>query len=172
MATCTISGVLYLPSGAVAAYGNLRVVKSIKSGVVILNDPIDYTADANGAIEFTAEQGATLYIYANASGFDTNGARGVAVSVPSASTATLETIAPATSVPDTVPVAVPGGGYQSTLQSAATSWTITHGLGSRPLCVQVFDVSWNLIEAQIVHTSANVVTVTFNVAQSGYVRVI
>ena len=172
MALCTLTGTLYLPSGAVAPYGKLRVVKAIKSGIVILADPTEYTADASGVITFTAEQGSTIYVHANAPGFDTCGAKGVPLIVPSASSATLESIAPATSVPGSFPVAVPGGGYQSTLQSAATSWTITHGLGSRPLSVTLYDASWNLIYGEVDATSTAVVTVTFNVAQSGYARIV
>lgn len=164
MATCTITGHLKLPSGAVAAYGKVRLVRAVLASNVILNDQTDYTADASGVVSFDAIQGSVIYVYANANGLDTNGPKGVALQVPNASTANLEDL-----VSSTFPAVK---SYQFTQASAATTWTINHNLGTRPLCVDLYDSSYQKIVGQVVHTSSTVCTVTFNVAQSGYARLV
>jgi hypothetical protein len=46
-----------------------------------------------------------------------------------------------------------------------TSFAITHGLGSRDVQVQVYDnATYDTVEVDVVRTSSNVVTISFNVA--------
>ena len=51
---------------------------------------------------------------------------------------------------------------------AATSYTVTHNLGTKDVTVQIFEnnADYNQIEADVQHTSTNVVTVKFAVAPS------
>jgi hypothetical protein len=164
MANCTITGSLKNPDGSAAAYGNLRLVRAELASNVILKNPTDYTANASGVVTFTAIQGATIYVYANANGLDINGPKGVPLQVPSSSTANLEDLVTAT--------ITPVKSYQFTQASAATTWTITHNLGMRPLVVDLYDTNYQKIVGQVVHTSVNVCTVTFNVAVAGTARLV
>lgn len=164
MATCTITGHLKLPSGAVAAYGKVRLVRAVLASNVILNDQTDYTADASGVVSFDAIQGSVIYVYANANGLDMNGPKGVALQVPNASTANLEDLVTATFTPVK--------SYQFTQASAATTWVINHNLGMRPLVVDLYDTNYQKIVGQVVHTSSTVCTVTFNVAVAGTARLV
>lgn len=164
MANCTITGNLKLPDGLAAAYGKVRIVRAVLASNVILNDGTDYTANASGVVTFTAIQGSVIYVYANANGLDTNGPKGVALQVPNTSTANLEDLVTAT----TTPVK----SFQFTQASAATTWTINHNLGMRPLVVDLYDTNYQKIVGQVVHTSSTVCTVTFNVAQAGYARLV
>ena len=174
LATCTITGTLYKPDGITLAVGEaLRIVKCVLSGGLITSylhtTPV---SDSNGVIAFTAPQGATIWVWGDVVGLNGNASEGTALVVPSNSTATLSALVPPTSTPGLVPVATPGGGYQFTQATPALTWTITHGLNSRPLSVQLFDLNWKKIEGTVDEsTSANVIVVTFNVAQAGYARI-
>jgi hypothetical protein len=56
--------------------------------------------------------------------------------------------------------------YTHIQSSPSTTWTITHNLGRRPN-VSLINGSNEVVEGSIVHTSINVVTVTFNSSLSG-----
>lgn len=173
LSTCVVSGTIYKPDGTAAANEVLRVVKAVKSGNLITSYlETSAVSDAMGMISITLPRNSTCYLWGNVVGFNANASAGVAIVVPDAATASLETIAPATSVPGTVPIAVAAGGYVHTQGSAATTWTITHNIGSRPTAVQCYDASYNLIFGQVVHTSTTVTTITFNSAQAGFARLI
>jgi hypothetical protein len=50
---------------------------------------------------------------------------------------------------------------------SATSYTVTHGLGSRRVMVQMYDSSsYETVYAQVVRTSTTAITVDFNNAPS------
>jgi hypothetical protein len=55
-----------------------------------------------------------------------------------------------------------------TQSTAATVWTVTHGLGKHP-AVTVEDSTHREVFAQIDFNSNNQITVTFNAPESGYV---
>lgn len=56
---------------------------------------------------------------------------------------------------------------------ASTEWEVTHSLSTVDVVVQVFDgVGFVIIPSEIQITSPSVVTVTFNTAQAGTVRII
>jgi len=61
--------------------------------------------------------------------------------------------------------------YEQTQVSPSTTWVITHNLGRYP-GVEVF-IDYQEVEPEnITFTSLDVVTITFNTAQSGYVKLI
>jgi hypothetical protein len=62
-------------------------------------------------------------------------------------------------------------GYEHTQSSAATTWTVNHSLGYRPI-VEVFTSGGVLLWGQVTHTSVNQFTVNFNTAQAGFARAI
>lgn len=71
-------------------------------------------------------------------------------------------------------VALPVNGvyfYTSAVASAST-WTITHGLGTYNLIVQLYDSSYNLMEADTVAaTDSDTVTVTLGESVAGYINI-
>ena len=174
LAICTISGTLYNADGTVAVGEYLRVVRCVLNGNLITNYLTKLgPSDANGNISFTLPQGATVWLFGNVVGFDLNEGDGVALVIPTTSTAALSSLPPPTSTPSTVPVAVPGGGFQFTQATPQTVWTITHGLNTRPMCVELYDLNWKKIAGDVdASTSANVIMVIFNVAQAGYARIV
>ena len=173
LSLCTISGTIYYPDGSPAVGEVLRIVRAVKDGE-LLSSLLQTTApaDANGLITFSVPRNAIVWMWGNVLGFNTNHSTGSPLAIPDSATATLISVDYATTTPNTVPLAVPGGGYIHTQGSAATTWTITHNLGARPLAAQVYDTSYQLLQAQVVHTSTTVTTITFNVAQAGYARLI
>lgn len=65
--------------------------------------------------------------------------------------------------------------YSQTLSTSATSYTVTHNLGTKDVTVQIYEVAspYAQIEADIEHTSTSAVTVKFAVAPSaGEFRVV
>lgn len=65
--------------------------------------------------------------------------------------------------------------YKETLSSSATSYTITHYLGTKDVLVQIYEVAspYAQIEADVEHTSTSEVTIKFAVAPSaGEYRVV
>ena len=63
-------------------------------------------------------------------------------------------------------------GFQQTF-SAATTWTVTHNLNTSYPVITVYDSSNRVVlPASITATSANVVTITFNVATAGSVNIL
>jgi hypothetical protein len=65
--------------------------------------------------------------------------------------------------------------YSQTLSTSATSYTVTHNLGTKDVIVQIYEVAspYAQIEADVEHTSTSAVTVKFAVAPSaGEFRVV
>jgi len=62
-------------------------------------------------------------------------------------------------------------GANFTFSSPATSWTINHNLGYRPI-VTLLSIGGLDIEGQIVHTSLNQVVASFVIATAGSARVV
>lgn len=112
LTTCVVSGTVYDVNGAVAPNAQLYLKRTIKSGVLIATGPPSSThiarlgggspeifyideilANASGIVTFTVPRLSTAYLEGNVSGFN-NGE--VALSIPDAATATLESLVPAT----------------------------------------------------------------------------
>jgi hypothetical protein len=81
---CTISDTIYHGDGTRFAGARVIVSRVEKSGNMISLGPRTYTANASGFVSFTVPQGATCYIYANISGFNTPPS-GAQVSIPDSS---------------------------------------------------------------------------------------
>jgi len=62
-----------------------------------------------------------------------------------------------------------GVAYLHTQSSASALWTINHNLGFRPT-VSILDPGGNEIEADVRHTSANQLVITFAVPLAGLAR--
>ncbi|MEY4331315.1 MAG: hypothetical protein RLZZ196_53, partial [Bacteroidota bacterium] len=65
--------------------------------------------------------------------------------------------------------------YSETLATSATSYTVTHNLGTKDLVVQVYEVlsPFAQVEVDIEHTSTSAITVKFAAApSSGAYRVV
>lgn len=65
--------------------------------------------------------------------------------------------------------------YKATLSTSATSYTVTHNLGTKDVVVQIYEVAspYAQIEADVEHTSTTAVTIKFAVAPSaGEYRVV
>ena len=62
-----------------------------------------------------------------------------------------------------------GGGYVHTQSSAATTWEVTHSLNTRPLNVDLYDDSYNLVITEFVSfPTANTAEITFSGNTAGY----
>ena len=65
--------------------------------------------------------------------------------------------------------------YKTTLSTSATTYTVTHNLGTKDVLVQIYEVAspYAQIEADVEHTSTSAVTIKFAVAPSaGEYRVV
>jgi hypothetical protein len=63
--------------------------------------------------------------------------------------------------------------YSETISVASSTWTITHGQASSVFIAQAFDAAGNvIIPDEIRTTSSSVVTVLFNTAQTGSIKLI
>ena len=77
-------------------------------------------------------------------------------------------------VTQTPGVGPPGGGasaFTFTQPGPATSWTINHNLGYRPI-VELFSAGGVEMIAEVVHTSLNQVVVSFLTATAGSARLL
>jgi hypothetical protein len=78
-------------------------------------------------------------------------------------------------VTQTPGVGPPGGGggsaFTFTQASPATTWTINHNLGYRPV-VELFSAGGVEMIAEVVHTTVNQVVVSFVVATAGSARLL
>lgn len=61
------------------------------------------------------------------------------------------------------------GAYVHTQAEAATTWTVNHNLGTKPM-IRVYTTGSVEVEAAITHNSTNQATVTFSTALAGYAR--
>jgi hypothetical protein len=59
--------------------------------------------------------------------------------------------------------------YVHTQAEAATTWTVNHNLGVKPI-VAIYSTGSVEVEAQVTHTSTNQFTVSFSTALAGYAR--
>jgi hypothetical protein len=57
-------------------------------------------------------------------------------------------------------------GYRHTQGSAATTWTVAHNLGHKPL-VQTLDAAGNMIMGSVVHVDDDNLTISFEEALAG-----
>jgi hypothetical protein len=64
-----------------------------------------------------------------------------------------------------------GSAFTFTQASAATTWTINHNLGVRPV-VTVLSVGGMEVEAEVTHTSINQTVVNFVTATAGTARLV
>lgn len=135
---CTISGRVYKGDGTAAKNTKLKVVKVVLAGELISVAPVSVFTDSNGDFELDLPREATSWLYAEVVGLNTNGIAGVPLAIPNAASAELSTLVPTSNVPNTVPIAIPGGAAAFAANfgdGAATSFTITHNLGSEDLVV-------------------------------------
>lgn len=63
------------------------------------------------------------------------------------------------------------GDFIHAQSSAAMEWTVNHNLGRRPNA-EIYDAGGNVVDAEILHISANQLRALFSSAQSGSVRCI
>lgn len=92
----------------------------------------------------------------------------VIVTYPVASRQVVRVIAVGAPGPPGMPGSGSGGSafYNHTQGTAATVWTINHGLGMKP-SVAVVDSAANEVIGDVHHLNANSLTVTFGAAFSG-----
>lgn len=62
--------------------------------------------------------------------------------------------------------------YEHSQTVAATTWTVNHNLGRRPAAVSILSPGYVEVDAHFLHNSANQLTVQFEQAQTGFVRVV
>lgn len=175
MLTCVISGTIYKFDGTPAAGATLTVVQVATSAENYANQPVTYTADANGLITMTLERNTVVRVWGNVQGFSEprqSGFKGTSLVVPNTATATLASVTTALATPNTVPVAIPGGGYVWAQTMAATTWTINHGLNIAYPSVSVYDSSGNEIIAHVTNPTVNQTVIYFSTAQAGYARLV
>jgi hypothetical protein len=109
LSTATVSGTLYKPDGSVCANCTIKIVKTYKGGALVSLTPVTVTANGSGVLSFTVPRGSIAWISGNVMGFSQCGAAGCPVSIPDASSASLETLVPSiTTLPNSYPVAVAG----------------------------------------------------------------
>lgn len=104
MDLCVVSGIVYDGNGLPAAGVNVYVVKVNQSGAVIQQEQLLVdTSDAVGAVSFTVPRSSTVWLsgsfYIGSTDFSASG--GVAVDIPDAATATLESLGAAVTGPTT-----------------------------------------------------------------------
>lgn len=87
---CTITGIIYKPSGAAYAGGTLKITKSKRGGSILSTVPVTVTADGSGAVSFTAPQGSLTTIQGSfiCGGYEYSA--GLELYIPIESTAALE----------------------------------------------------------------------------------
>ncbi len=91
---CAVTGTLYDAAGVPLAGVYLTIVRVVKGGVVVSNEPRRVLAGDGGALAFNILRGSRAWIHAPAVGWDVFG--GLPVDIPDAPTADLEDLAPAT----------------------------------------------------------------------------
>lgn len=134
LALCTISGRVYKGDGTAAKNTKIKAVKVVLAGELIATAAVSVFTDANGDFEIDLPREATAWIYADVQGLNTNGIVGVALAIPDVASAELATLVPASNVPGTVPVAIPGTSFAATFGDGInTEYTITHNLDSEDL---------------------------------------
>lgn len=101
LATCTITGTLYRVTGGVYPRAQLTIQKVIKNGALVVLTSKTIRADENGVVTFTVPRSSVAYIHGNfrAGATDFKPNEGVALSIPDADTATLESLAAAAAIP-------------------------------------------------------------------------
>lgn len=111
MAKCHITGILELPSSPTstpvpAASAVFRILSGISDTEILVNTAQDIPVGADGSVSFYATQGATLWIYSNAKGFDDDIENGTPFFIPETATAQVMGLQANVSLPTQVPVAV------------------------------------------------------------------
>jgi hypothetical protein len=99
---CTVSGTLYDPYGAPAKNIPLLVMKVQKTGgTFVPSQKAVYSDATTGAISFTVPRNATAWLYCDAfvGSLYLGKSGGVAIAIPDAATATIESLGAAVSVP-------------------------------------------------------------------------
>lgn len=100
LSLCAITGTIYTVGGVAASGVKVWVRRVIKSGTVIESVSRHLaTSDASGAVSFSLPRASTAYVYATAEGL--NETDGVPLSIPDASTATLESLISVSLIPST-----------------------------------------------------------------------
>lgn len=125
MTTTHITGTAYLADGNTADGAVLKCFKVLKSQALVSEQVVEFTADDSGAFDFQLIRDSVAYLWGNFPGFDADPINGTPVVIPDSSSATLESLQAAISIPEQVPVAVGGsgvpGGSGSQLQYRAGS---------------------------------------------------
>jgi hypothetical protein len=152
---CVISGVVYNPDGTLAAAATFRVSKITKNGVLISQGPFTYTADGSGAISFSIVRGATVFLYSTVAPFNVTG--GVAVTVPNASSAALESLATVAAVP-TAGLTVQTSTGPTTLNNKEGTLWFTSGLKATETAPGVAKIEIDTASSTIVPGTRTITT--------------
>jgi len=160
--------------------GNIDLASAAASGFLAIFD----TADAS-PIQFAVDQlglsglwgfpsqgfnGSVVNELTDFNGTTTQGS----ISVVGASGIVVDIVGQTMTIASNTDVGSVARCYTETF-SALTTWTVSHGLATTNVSVQVFDAQGTpnmLFPDSIIVTDANTVTVTFNVAQAGQVIVL
>jgi hypothetical protein len=111
----TVTGTLYNGDGTTAARGQLLLTRVVKNGVIVTAGTRAITADASGNVSFNVLRGATITLKGNVIIGDSNLSQGESFVVPNAETATIESLAAASSVPSEGLTIKLNGSAQATL---------------------------------------------------------
>jgi hypothetical protein len=167
-----VPGTVDGPAGRIEFARSLAQVAAItaKSGIhairvshpngdvsALLSGPVDFLQPGQSA----PRRAAGAYYPAGATG---GGAQVVVVSA-----AEVQVVAVGMQGPAGVSGSSSGASYTHSQSSASASWTVAHNLGFRPV-VAVYTTGGVEMEADVRHQSANVLTINFASAQSGYAR--
>ncbi|HXU07960.1 MAG TPA: hypothetical protein VN743_03110, partial [Blastocatellia bacterium] len=100
---CTVTGTIFDGVGQPAANRPITIVKVLKSGAVFSSIARTVYSNNAGVVTFTVPQNSIAYVYAQAyiGSLNLEKTGGVALTIPAASSATLESLGAAVTIPVT-----------------------------------------------------------------------
>jgi len=131
---CHVTGTLepMLP-GVPAANVQVKVLRVVKAGVLVVAAPQSFASNADGEVDFYLRRGSTACFYAAVEGLNRNPTTGTCFAIPDATTADFNTLVPVTSVSTSISFPSQSGNSGKCLSTngSALSWaTCAAGGGS------------------------------------------